>query len=175
MNRNLSVLILCFVVFVLSASLWLIVKDVFYPSLQNNDGTLNIINICLVCCFVSFWMIAILKLSSIITRIHGRMSSDVSSALVKGELLEKNGFEKKDEILYFIKYKETNGDFVKIWVELCSEKFPACSIKIQRARIEYPEISDIYYESDLEFDWIINVSDLISILRVYRLEKVIII
>lgn len=170
MNRNLNVLILNSLLFVLSASLWLIVRDIIYPSLQNADGTINATQICVVCCFVTFWLIAILKLSSIITRIYGRMSPDVSSALVKGEILEKNGFEKKDNIIYFLKYKETNGDFVKIWVEICSEKFPASGIKIQRARTEYPEISDIYYEADLDFDWNITVYDLKLILSVYRLE-----
>jgi len=171
MKKELSIVILNIDVMVLCASLWWIVQDVLYPSIQNTDGTLNITSIFIVCAFISIWILVILINCSIITRLYRETSFDISSPLVTGEILEKNGFEKLDSLSYFLKHEETDGDFVKIWITLGSEKFPACEIKIQRSRKEYPEISDVRFEADLEFDWIIDVSDLISILRVYKLEK----
>lgn len=67
MNRNLNVIILNILLFVLSASLWLIVRDVIYPSLQNADGTINTTQFCVVCGFVTVWIIVIFKMMSIIS------------------------------------------------------------------------------------------------------------
>lgn len=88
-----------------------------------------------------------------------------------GEILEKNGFVKTgDNISYHLKYTETNGDFVHIGVELGLDKFPATIIRIQRARKENPEQSDVRYEAYLEFDWIINVFDFNAITGIYCLK-----
>lgn len=67
MNRNLNVLILNSLLIVLAASLLLIVRDVIYPSLQNADGIINTTQICVVCVFVTFWIIVIFKMMSIIS------------------------------------------------------------------------------------------------------------
>ncbi len=183
MNRNLSVLILSFVIFVLSASLWLIVRDIIYPNIQKEDGSLDITGICFICVFVILWIIVILKLIFIITYYHMRIGAPMIKGTpgsgkafctvpsLTGEILEKNGFVKTgDNISYHLKYTETNGDFVHIGVELGLDKFPATIIRIQRARKENPEQSDVRYEAYLEFDWIINVFDINAITGIYHLK-----
>lgn len=70
MKKELSI-ILNIDVIVLCSSLWLIVQDVLYPYIRSSDGTLNIMNIFVICMFILIWMIVILKICSIITRLYG--------------------------------------------------------------------------------------------------------
>lgn len=185
MKREINAVIINLIAFVLSASLWLIVRDFIYPNIQKADVTLNIISVCAICVFVIIWIIMILNLIFIVTDKYYHMRSVPPMIIgtpgsgkafrtvpsLTGEILEKNGFVKTgDNISYHLKYTETNGDFVHIGVELGLVKFPATIIRIQRARKENPEQSDVRYEAYLEFDWIINVFDFNAITAIYSLK-----
>lgn len=132
---------------------------------------------------VILWIIVIFKLIFIITYYHMRIGAPMIKGTpgsgkafrtvpsLTGEILEKNGFVKMgDNISYHLKYTETNGDFVHIGIELGLDKLPATIIRIQRARKENPEESDVRYEAYLEFDWIINVFDFNAITSIYHLK-----
>ena len=185
MKRKINVVIISLIALVLSESLWLMVRDIIYPNIQKADVTLNIISIYAICVFVIIWIIMILYLIFIVTvkDYHIRLGTQMiigtpgsgkafrTVPSLTGEILEKNGFVKTgDNISYHLKYTETNGDFVDIGVELGLDNFPATIIRIQRARKENPEESDVRYEAYLEFDWIINVFDFNAITGIYHLK-----
>lgn len=183
MKREINVVIINLIALFLSASLWLIVRDIIYPNIQEEDGLLDITGICYICVFVILWIIVIFKLIFIITYYHMRIGAPMIKGTpgsgkafrtvpsLTGEILEKNGFVKMgDNISYHLKYTETNGDFVHIGIELGLDKLPATIIRIQRARKENPEESDVRYEAYLEFDWIINVFDFNAITSIYNLK-----
>ena len=134
MKREINVIIINLIALFLSASLWLIVRDIIYPNIQKEDGSLDITGICYICVFVILWIIVIFKLNFIIAYYHMRIGAPMIKGTpgsgkafrtvpsLTGEILEKNGVEKSTINDYFT--SDTNRGFIRWSIDkMLSDEF----------------------------------------------------